>query len=125
MGQLSTSAGASATAASSQQAMTRQRVCFQTCQATAGVRSHVRRSIALGKSMKGIAACAVALEQLCHHNMYRNVFTNAFSTMRLLEQVHGHDFNAIAVLPRRDAYAAASEEKVSKLDRLHGPGRSV
>ena len=47
MGQLSTSAGALATAASSRQAMTRLRVCFQTCQAMAGVRSHVRRSVAL------------------------------------------------------------------------------
>lgn len=30
-------------------------------------------------------------------------------------QVHGHDFSAIAVLPDRDAYASASEEKVVRI----------
>jgi hypothetical protein len=58
--------------------------------------------------------------------MHHTVFIELFNvTIRLLEQVHGHDFNAIAVLPSRDAYAAASEEKVSKLNSLHGPSSSV
>ena len=46
MGPLWTSAGALATAASSVQAMTRQCAYIQTCQAMAGVRSRVRRSVA-------------------------------------------------------------------------------
>ena len=45
-------------------------------------------------------------------------------TLQLIEQVHGHDFNAIAALPSRDAYAAASEEKVGKHDTLLGLNRS-
>lgn len=31
------------------------------------------------------------------------------------EQVHGHDFSAIAALPDRDAYASTSEEKVVRV----------
>ena len=122
MGQLSTYAGALVTAASLQQAMTRQCVYSQTCQAMAGVRLHVRRSVAhtedgwhCGLRMNSRLIFA---HVVCESPLFD-------MTMQLVEQVHGHDFNAIAALPSRDAYAAASEEKVGKPDSLPGPSTSV
>jgi hypothetical protein len=95
--------------------MTRQCAYFQTYQAMAGVRSHVRRS--------------VAYEHVNEYTLILLFSCIAFSQSvemmnHMPQQVHGHDFSALAVLLGCDAYAAASEEKVSR-PGLHVPSGSA